>query len=95
MNNKGLSRKHIVEGMNLSLKRLGLDYVDIIYAHRPDRRTPMEETVRAFNHLIDTGKAFYWGTSEWNADEIMSAWRVADRLGLIGPIVEQPNYNML
>lgn len=95
MNNKGLSRKHIVEGMNLSLKRLGLDYVDIIYAHRPDRRTPMEETVRAFNHLIDTDKAFYWGTSEWNADEIMSAWRVADRLGLIGPVVEQPHYNML
>ena len=81
--------------MNNSLKRLGLDYVDVIYAHRPDRSTPMEETVRAFNHLIDTDKAFYWGTSEWNADEIMSAWRVADRLGLIGPIVEQPHYNML
>jgi aryl-alcohol dehydrogenase-like predicted oxidoreductase len=81
--------------MNQSLKRLQLDYVDIIYAHRPDRHTPMEETVRAFNHLIDTGKAFYWGTSEWNADEIMSAWRVADRLGLIGPVVEQPQYNML
>ncbi|KEZ40726.1 putative voltage-gated potassium channel subunit beta [Scedosporium apiospermum] len=95
VNNTGLSRKHIIEGMNQSLKRLQLDYVDIIYAHRPDRHTPMEETVRAFNHLIDTGKAFYWGTSEWNADEIMSAWRVADRLGLIGPVVEQPQYNML
>ncbi|KAI1491794.1 putative voltage-gated K channel beta subunit [Biscogniauxia mediterranea] len=95
INNVGLSRKHIIEGMNLSLKRLGLEYVDLIYAHRPDRQTPMEETVRAFNHLIDTGKALYWGTSEWNADEIASAWRHADRLGLIGPLMEQPAYNML
>ncbi|KAJ2903237.1 voltage-gated potassium channel beta-1 subunit [Zalerion maritima] len=95
VNNKGLSRKHIVEGMNACLERLQLEYVDLIYAHRPDRHTPMEETVRAFNHLIDTGKAFYWGTSEWNADEIAQAWRVADRLGLIGPLMEQPAYNML
>ncbi|CAI4215219.1 unnamed protein product [Parascedosporium putredinis] len=95
INNTGLSRKHIIEGMNQSLARLDLEYVDIVYAHRADRRTPMEETVRAFNHLIDTGKAFYWGTSEWSADEITSAWRVADRLGLIGPVVEQPQYNML
>lgn len=95
MNNKGLSRKHIIEGMNASLSRLGLDYVDLIYAHRPDRLTPMEETVRAFNYLINTGKAFYWGTSEWNADEIASAWRYADKLGLIGPVMEQPLYNML
>lgn len=95
VNNKGLSRKHIVEGMNASLQRLGLEYVDLIYAHRPDRHTPMEETVRAFNHLIDKGQAFYWGTSEWNADEIAQAWRVADRLGLIGPLMEQPAYNML
>ncbi|KAK6950926.1 hypothetical protein Daesc_007454 [Daldinia eschscholtzii] len=95
VNNKGLSRKHIVEGMNASLSRLGLEYVDLIYAHRPDRRTPMEEIVRAFNHLIDTGKAFYWGTSEWNADEIAQAWRYADKLNLIGPVMEQPLYNML
>ncbi|KAI1081249.1 Aldo/keto reductase [Whalleya microplaca] len=95
VNNKGLSRKHIIEGMNASLARLGLDYVDLIYAHRPDRQTPIEETVRAFNHLIDTGKAFYWGTSQWNADEIASAWRYADKLGLIGPVMEQPAYNML
>lgn len=81
--------------MNASLKRLDLEYVDLIYAHRPDRQTPMEEIVRAFNHLIETGKAFYWGTSEWNADEIAQAWRYADRLGLIGPIMEQPSYNML
>ncbi|TVY19699.1 putative voltage-gated potassium channel subunit beta [Lachnellula arida] len=95
VNNVGLSRKHIVEGVNASLERLGLDYVDLIYAHRPDRNTPIEETVRAFNHIINTGKAFYWGTSEWDADEIATAWRVADKLGLIGPIMEQPNYNML
>ncbi|KAI1332581.1 putative voltage-gated K channel beta subunit [Xylariaceae sp. FL0255] len=95
VNNKGLSRKHIIEGMDASLKRLGLEYVDLIYAHRPDRQTPMEETVRAFNHLITTGKALYWGTSEWNADEIAQAWRYADKLGLIGPVMEQPCYNML
>ena len=81
--------------MDLALKRLDLEYVDLIYAHRPDRQTPMEETVRAFNHLINTGKAFYWGTSEWNADEIAQAWRYADKLGLIGPVMEQPAYNML
>ncbi|KAF2963355.1 hypothetical protein GQX73_g10217 [Xylaria multiplex] len=95
VNNKGLSRKHIIEGMAASLKRLDLDYVDVIYAHRPDRQTPMEETVRAFNHLINTGQALYWGTSMWDADEIAQAWRYADKLGLIGPIVEQPQYNML
>lgn len=95
MNNNGLSRKHIIEGMDASLKRLGLEYVDLIYAHRPDRLTPMEETVRAFNHLINTGKALYWGTSMWSADEIAQAWRSADKLGLIGPVMEQPEYNML
>ena len=73
--------------MNTSLERLGLAYVDIVYAHRPDRVTPMEETVRAFNHLIDTGKAFYWGTSEWTAEEITDACRVAEKLGLIRPLV--------
>ncbi|KAA6414811.1 MAG: putative potassium channel beta subunit [Lasallia pustulata] len=95
VNNGGLSRKHLVEGLNASLKRLQLDYVDLVYAHRPDRNTPIEETVRAFNHLIDTGKAFYWGTSEWNADEIATAWRFADKLNMIGPLMEQPQYNML
>ena len=95
----------------MALKRLQLEYgmdiirylfplltyssVDLIYAHRPDRDTPMEETVRAFNHIIDQGKAFYWGTSEWNADEISEAWRVAERYGLIGPLMEQPQYNLL
>ncbi|KAJ5664878.1 Potassium channel voltage-dependent beta subunit KCNAB-like protein [Penicillium maclennaniae] len=95
LNNNGLSRKHIIEGMNLSLKRLDLPYVDVVYAHRPDRETPMEEIVRGFNHLIDHGKAFYWGTSEWSASEIADAWRIADKLGLIGPAVEQPQYNLL
>lgn len=95
VNNVGLSRKHIIEGVDMALERLGLDYVDLIYAHRPDRNTPMEETVRAFNHIISTGKAFYWGTSEWTASEIATAWRHADRLGLIGPLMEQPCYNML
>ena len=95
INNHGLSRKHIIEGTLASLKRLDLEYVDIIYAHRPDRLTPMEETVRAFNYLIDKGLAFYWGTSMWGADEIMEACGIAKSLGLIGPIVEQPLYNML
>lgn len=95
VNNVGLSRKHIIEGVNAALERLQLEYVDLIYAHRPDRNTPIEETVRAFNHIINTGKAFYWGTSEWNADEIATAWRYADKLGLIGPLMEQPGYNML
>lgn len=95
VNNKGLSRKHVIEGMSASLARLDLEYVDLIYAHRPDRQTPMEEVVRAFNHLIATGRAFYWGTSQWSADEIAQAWRHADRLGLIGPVMEQPLYNLL
>ncbi|KAJ5958404.1 Potassium channel voltage-dependent beta subunit KCNAB-like protein [Penicillium vulpinum] len=95
LNNNGLSRKHIIEGMNLSLKRLDLPYVDIVYAHRADRDTPMEEIVRGFNYLIENGKTFYWGTSEWSASEIADAWRIADRLGLIGPVVEQPQYNLL
>lgn len=81
--------------MNLSLQRLDLPYVDIVYAHRPDRETPMEEIVRGFNYLIDNGKAFYWGTSEWSASEIAEAWRIADKLGLVGPVVEQPQYNLL
>ncbi|KAK3651487.1 hypothetical protein LTR56_005629 [Elasticomyces elasticus] len=95
VNNGGLSRKHLVEGTKASLERLGLDYVDLLYAHRPDRHTPMEEIVRGFNYLIDTGKTFYWGTSEWNADEIERAHHVATRLNLVGPIMEQPQYNML
>lgn len=96
VNNHGLSRKHIIEGLRASLKRLDLEYVDIVYAHRPDRLTPMEETVRAFNHVIETkGWALYWGTSEWSADEIAEACGIAKQLGLIPPVVEQPMYNMI
>lgn len=96
VNNHGLSRKHIIEGLQASLKRLDLDYVDVVYAHRPDRLTPMEETVRAFNHVIEIkGWAMYWGTSEWSADEIAEACGIAKQLGLIPPVVEQPMYNML
>jgi len=90
----GLSRKHIIEGLTASLKRLQLDYVDLVFAHRPDPDTPMEETVRAFNHVIEKGWAFYWGTSEWSAREITEAHAVAEKLNLIGPLCEQPQYNM-
>jgi voltage-dependent potassium channel beta subunit len=95
VNNQGLSRKHLVEGTRASLERLGLEYVDLLYAHRPDRETPMEEIVRGFNFLIDRGLCFYWGTSEWSADEIERAQHVATRLGMVGPLMEQPQYNML
>jgi voltage-dependent potassium channel beta subunit len=93
-NDKGLSRKHILEGTEAALKRLQLDYVDLIFAHRPDINTPVEETVRAFNHLINQGKALYWGTSEWSAAQIMEAYAVARREHLIPPQMEQPQYHM-
>jgi len=95
VNEKGLSRKHIIEGVNASLKRLQLDYVDLLFCHRPDIETPIEETVRAMNYVIDQGKAFYWGTSEWTADQLFEAHHVAERLGLIGPTMEQPQYSLL
>lgn len=94
-NDKGLSRKHIVEGTKASLKRLDMEYVDVIQCHRPDASTPIEETVRAMNYVIDKGWAFYWGTSEWSAQQITEAWGIAERLDLVGPIVEQPEYNLL
>ncbi|EJC98624.1 voltage-gated potassium channel beta-2 subunit [Fomitiporia mediterranea MF3/22] len=90
----GLSRKHIIEGTQACLKRLQMDYVDIIFAHRPDRSVPMEETVRAFNYVIDQGWAFYWATSEWTAREIEEAYHVADKLNLIPPIAEQCRHHM-
>ncbi|KAF0446656.1 voltage-dependent potassium channel, beta subunit [Gigaspora margarita] len=93
-NDRGLSRKHIIEGLNASLKRLELDYVDIVYAHRPDPDTPMTEIVRAFNHVINQGKAFYWGTSEWPAHQIVEAYGVANQLLLIPPLAEQTQYNL-
>ena len=93
-NNSGLSRKHIMEGTNASLKRLQMDYVDLIFCHRPDIRTPIEETVWAMNQVINQGKAFYWGTSEWNAQQITEAVGIARRDHLIPPLMEQPQYNM-
>lgn len=93
-NDSGLSRKHIMEGTNASLKRLQMDYVDLIFCHRPDIRTPIEETVWAMNQVINQGKAFYWGTSEWNAQQITEAVGVARREHLIPPLMEQPQYNM-
>lgn len=94
INDRGLSRKHIIEGTNAALKRLDTDYVDFIFCHRADLDTPIEETVRAMNHVIDQGKAFYWGTSEWNAAQIMEAYQIARREHLIPPLMEQPEYNM-
>lgn len=94
-NDTGLSRKHLLEGMDASLKRFGLDYVDLVYCHRPDPETPIEETVRAMNKIIDKGQAFYWGTSEWSAAELFEAYSICERLGLIKPTMEQPQYNML
>ncbi|KAL1927552.1 hypothetical protein VTP01DRAFT_3789 [Rhizomucor pusillus] len=94
-NDRGLSRKHIFEGLMASLQRLQLDYVDIVYAQRPDPDTPMEEIVRAFNWCIDKGMALYWATSEWPAYLIVEAHAVANRLQLISPITESPQYNML
>jgi voltage-dependent potassium channel beta subunit len=94
-NGQGNSRKHLVEGIKASLKRLDLDYVDVIFSHRPEPYTPIEETVRAMNFIINQGWAFYWGTSEWSPADIQEARDIADRLGLIRPIVEQAQYNML
>lgn len=94
-NDKGLSRKHIIEGTDAALKRLQMEYVDLIFCHRPDLYTPIEETVRAMNHVINQGKAFYWGTSEWSAEQIREAYRIARQEHLIPPLMEQPQYNML
>jgi voltage-dependent potassium channel beta subunit len=94
-NDRGLSRKHIIEGTRASLARLQLDYVDLIFCHRPDIYTPIEETVRAMNFVINQGYAFYWGTSEWSADQLMQANAIACQENLIPPQMEQPQYNML
>lgn len=93
-NQTGLSRKHVIEGCHAALKRLQVEYLDLYYCHRPDKNTPIEETVRAMNTLIEQGKVLYWGTSEWSAQEIMQANMFAKELGLIGPTMEQPQYNM-
>ncbi len=93
-NDRGLSRKHIFEGTNAALKRLQTDYVDLIFCHRPDLHTPIEETVWAMNLIIQQGKALYWGTSEWSAEQIRHAYEFARREHLIPPTMEQPEYNM-
>jgi len=93
-NDSGLSRKHIIEGVNAALKRLQMDYVDLVFCHRADLYTPIEETVWAMNQVIQQGKAFYWGTSEWSAQQIMRAYGIARRENLIPPLMEQPEYHM-
>ncbi len=90
-----LNRKALLDGINGSLKRLQMDYVDIVYCHRNDPQTPLEETVWALHNIIESGKALYWGTSEWRADEIRAAWEIAERHHLHKPVVEQPEYNLL
>ena len=93
--NNTLNRKYLLDAIDGSLKRLQLDYVDLVYCHRADPHTPIEETVWAMHNIIERGKALYWGTSEWNADEIRAAWDIADRRNLHKPVVEQPQYNLL
>jgi voltage-dependent potassium channel beta subunit len=90
-----LNRKYLMQAIDGSLERLGLDFVDIVYCHRSDPETPMEETVWAMSDMVTSGKALYWGTSEWSAEEIRQAWEVAQRHHLHAPVVEQPQYNLL
>ncbi len=93
-NDTGLSRKHLLEGAAASLGRLRLEYVDLLFCHRPDPYTPIEETVRAMSYLVNQGKGFYWGTSEWTAAQLISAYQIAYREHLVPPTMEQPQYNM-
>jgi voltage-dependent potassium channel beta subunit len=89
-----LNRKYLMHAVDGSLQRFGLDHLDLIYCHRSDPHTPLEETVRAMSDIITQGKALYWGTSEWAADEIRAAWEIADRHGWHKPVVEQPQYHL-
>ncbi len=91
---RGLSRKHLMEACHHSLKRMQMEYLDLFYCHRPDPETTIEEVVRTMNTLIQQGKIFYWGTSEWGAAEILEAHRIARVLDLEGPVMEQPQYNL-
>ncbi len=93
-NQTGLSRKHIFEACADALRRLQVEYLDLYFCHRPDKNTPISETVWAMNHLIQQGKILYWGTSEWSAQQITEAHLVAEKNHLIGPVMEQPQYNM-
>ncbi|PIN50996.1 aldo/keto reductase [Trueperella pyogenes] len=90
-----LNRKYLMQAIDGSLERLGLDFVDLAYCHRPDPHTPIEETVYAMSDIVESGKALYWGTSEWSADEIRAAWDIADKRNLRKPVMEQPQYNLL
>ena len=90
-----LNRKYLMQAIDGSLARLGLDYVDLAFCHRPDPDTPIEETVYAMHDMIAAGKVLYWGTSEWSAAEIMAAWQIAERHHLHKPVMEQPQYNLL
>ncbi|KAJ4258076.1 hypothetical protein NW762_008216 [Fusarium torreyae] len=93
-NTRGLSRKHVVEGLKSSLKRLEQPYVDVVFAHRPDYATPMKEIVEGFTQVIrNLNLAYYWGTSEWTSTQILEATQIAERYNLIAPVVEQPQYN--
>jgi voltage-dependent potassium channel beta subunit len=94
-NQSGLSRKHLIEGVKNSLRRLQMDYVDLVFCHRPDPNTPIAETVLAMNDIVRGGYAFYWGTSEWSAAQLQEAYDVAEHYRVIGPTMEQPQYNML
>lgn len=90
-----LNRKYLMQAIDASLERLGLDFVDLLYCHRPDPETPIEETVYAMSDIVASGKALYWGTSEWSAEEIRAAWEIADKRNLRKPVVEQPQYNLI
>ncbi len=93
-NQSGLSRKHILQGTRAALQRLQLEYVDLVFCHRPDLNTPIEETVWAMHYIVSNGLALYWGTSEWSAEQIRTAYSIARREHLIPPVMEQPEYNM-
>jgi voltage-dependent potassium channel beta subunit, animal len=93
-NQEGLSRKHVFEACHASLRRLQVDYLDLYFCHRPDPNTPIEETVRVMSDLVAHGKVLYWGTSEWSADSILEAYRIARDLRMVPPTMEQPEYNM-
>jgi voltage-dependent potassium channel beta subunit len=89
-----LNRKYLLNAIDGSLQRMGLEHIDLVYCHRADPHTPIEETARTMSDIIDAGKALYWGTSEWNAADIRAAWEVADRHGWHKPVMEQPEYNL-
>lgn len=94
-NDQGLSHKHVLEGVHAALRRWQVDYLDLVFCHRPDPNTPIEETVRAMDVLVRQGKIFYWGTSEWSADDVLQAMDLAREHGLTPPSMEQPQYNLL